>query len=446
MSVIDEINKVTSGKCLCGKIHSKIDLVTEICGGALKKIPQYIKKYNKKSAFIYADKNTYEVAGKQVCEILSDAAIPYEKYVFYTKDNATLEPCEFSYGQAIMNYNSDCDIIIGVGSGVINDIAKIIAERTNTMYMCVATAPSMDGYASATSSIFLGGRKLSIKCKCPEIIIGDTDVLKNAPQRMLTAGLGDMLAKYLSICEWRISHIITGEYYCDKVAAVIREALKKCVDNADGLLKRDEIAVTAVLEGLIASGIAMKIAGISRPASGIEHSISHIWDMRGLEFGETLDFHGIQCAVGTLIGARIFEQLKQTVPNKAKAVAFAKEFDFGAYSKQLKSFVGSSADEMIEAEAKDGKYNIEKHSKRIDIIVDNWEEILQIIDDEVPSSNKIEEILDTIGCPKSLSELGHKSEDFPMVFAATKDIRDKYVLSRLCWDLGIVDDIDLNIK
>jgi glycerol-1-phosphate dehydrogenase [NAD(P)+] len=98
----------------------------------------------------------------------------------------------------------------------------------------------MDGYASATSSMTVDGLKVSLPSKCADVIIGDIDVLKNAPMRMLQAGLGDMLAKYISIAEWKIAREIIGEYYCDRVANLIKQALKECVDNADGLLLRNE--------------------------------------------------------------------------------------------------------------------------------------------------------------------------------------------------------------
>ncbi len=145
-----------------------------------------------------------------------------------------------------MNFDPACDSIIDIGSGVINDIGKILSSVTDKPYIIVATAPSMDGYASATSSMEREGLKTSVNTKCPDVIIGDIDVLKNAPLKMLKAGVGDMLAKYVSICEWRIANLILGEYYCENVASLVREALKRCIDNAQKLLERDEDAVKAV--------------------------------------------------------------------------------------------------------------------------------------------------------------------------------------------------------
>ena len=77
----------------------------------------------------------------------------------------------------------------------------------------------------------------------------------------------------------------------------------------------------------------------------------------------------------------------------------------------------------------------------IRIILTNWNKILEIIHEELPSSAQLEALLDTIDAPKTLDAIGIPDSSLPMIFKATKDIRDKYVLSRLFWDLGILDEI-----
>lgn len=208
-------------------------------------------------------------------------------------------------------------------------------------------------------------------------------------------------------------------------------------------MKREPEAVQAVFDGLIMAGTAMEYAGLSRPASGVEHYISHIWDMRGLAFGTKTDLHGIQCAIGTLIAARVYEKLKKYSPDKEKALAYVKNFDVEKWNKSLAEFVGGGAAAMTELEKKEQKYSAEKHRARLDKITDNWAEIIKIINEEVPPAKEIERILTSIGAPKTCNEIGIDKEILPMTFKASKDIRDKYVLSRLCWDLGIIDDIRL---
>jgi glycerol-1-phosphate dehydrogenase [NAD(P)+] len=432
---------VTNNKnatCKCGKVHSCTVDEYIIEKGAVDKLPDYAKKYRATKAFILADVNTYPIAGERVAALLDGCGIAHAEYVFPQKE---LEPDERSVGAAIMHYDASCDLIVTIGSGVLNDISKILATVTGKPYIIVATAPSMDGYASNSSSMARDGLKISLPSKCPNVIIGDIDILKTAPVHMAKSGLGDMLAKYVSICEWRISNLINGEYYCDEVANLVRTALKKCVDNADGLLKNDDEAIAAVFEGLIISGNAMEYAGISRPASGGEHYISHVWDMRGLSFGTHVDLHGIQCAVATRYTIGVYEQVKNTLPDIKKACAYAAEFSADDWSRQLLEFIGDGANAMIALEKKEGKYDAEKHSKRIGLIAEKWDEILKIIDEELPSFAEFDKILDTIEAPKTAAEIGIDESIVPMSFKASKDIRDKYVLPRLCWDLGIIDEI-----
>lgn len=435
-----EFEFVKEFSCACGKTHkTNVDEVI-IEKGAILRLPEVIRKYDAKKVFILADENTYKAAGEKVCSILEENKIAYSKYVY---EGTSPEPDEKAVGAAIMHFDHSCDMVIAVGSGVLNDIGKIVSHTTNNPYIIVGTAPSMDGYASATSSMSLSGLKVSLPSACANVIIGDIDILKEAPAHMLKSGLGDMVAKYVSICEWRIAHIITGEYYCETIAEMVRGALKKCVDHADGLLKREEDAVKAVFEGLIIGGVAMSYAGLSRPASGVEHYFSHLWDMRALEFGTNMDLHGIQCAIGTLIAARLYEQVKVIKPNKEKALFYAKNFDVEKWNESLREFLGNGALEMIALEKKEGKYNIEAHAKRLEVILSKWEEILAIIDEELPSGAEIEDLLTRIDAPKSVQEIGIEPELLPMSFKATKDIRDKYVLSRLAWDLGIIEELEV---
>ena len=423
--------------CPCGKPHTiAIDQVV-IGTGAVNRVPEFVNQYGKKP-FVVADVHTFAAAGEKVCSLLKDASIPFVSFVF--KEEA-LEPDEKTVGAAFMHYDTSCDVIVGVGSGVINDVCKILSNTTGNPYIIVGTAPSMDGYASATSSMSRDGVKVSLNSRCADVIIGDTDILKTAPDHMLRSGLGDMLAKFVSIAEWRIAHLITGEYYCEEVAQMIRTAVKKCVDNAEGLLKRENAAIEAVFEGLVIGGVAMAYAGVSRPASGVEHYFSHVWDMRGLEFGTQVDLHGIQCAMATVKAVALYEKVMDIRPDWEKAHAYVESFDLEAWNQELRKFLGSSAETMIELEKKEGKYRKDTHEARFRLIAEKWEEILQILREELPDYKELCKLMDTVGISRDLTTIGVDSEVARITFRATKDIRDKYVLSRLAWDLGILEEL-----
>ena len=423
--------------CPCGKVHTiAIDEVL-VGSGVVKRLPEFVKKYGKKP-FVVADVNTYAAAGEKVIGILEDAGIPFGSFVF--KDKA-LEPDEHAVGAAFMHFDPSCDMVVGVGSGVVNDVCKILSHLTGKPYIIVATAPSMDGYASATSSMSRDGVKISLNSRCADVIIGDTEILKTAPDHMLKSGLGDMLAKFVSIAEWRIAHIITGEYYCEEVAALIRGAVKKCVENAEGLLKREDAAIEAVFEGLVIGGVAMAYAGVSRPASGVEHYFSHVWDMRGLEFGTQVDLHGIQCAMATMKAVELYEKVMAVTPDWEKANAYVQTFDLENWNAQLREFLGSSAETMIELEKKEGKYRKDTHEARFHLIEKNWNAILQILKEELPATEELCKLMDAVGISRDLATIGVDAETARITFRATKDIRDKYVLSRLAWDLGILEEL-----
>ena len=428
--------------CSCGKTH-RFSAKVVTGAGVVHQLPEILAEMGIKKPFLLTDRNTWKAAGEQVEAILAAAGILHSSY---SLPEDAPKPDEQRVGSAVMHFDHSCDAVIGIGSGVVNDIGKILAATAKLPYIIVGTAPSMDGYASATSSMTRDGLKISLPSKGADVIIGDTEILCQAPERLLKAGLGDMLAKFVSICEWRIAKELVGEYYCPQIAQLIRSAVRLCVDGAEGLLKREPQAVQAVFEGLVIGGVAMNYAGLSRPASGCEHYLSHLIDMRSVEFGTAEDHHGTQCAIGTLVMLRLYEKLRGITPNREKALAYAQRFDFEDWSAQLRQLLGKGAESMIAQEAKEGKYDLAAHEKRLAVILEKWETLLQIMAEELPASKDLEALLDTIQAPKTLGEIGVEETLLPIFFMATKDIRDKYVLSRLAWDLGILEELAETLK
>jgi glycerol-1-phosphate dehydrogenase [NAD(P)+] len=423
--------------CDCGKIHkvSVKEIVME--QGGLSKIADIVKKYKGTRPFIISDKNTFNAAGKAVYSFLDKGKVPFTGFIFQEEEPV---PDECSVGKVVMNFDPACDLIIGIGSGTINDIGKIIAKITGLEYIIVCTAPSMDGFASSTSSMVLDGIKVSLPSTCPIAIIADTNILCNAPLKLLQAGFGDMLAKYISICEWRIAHLVKGEYYCENVADLIRHSLKRCVESVEELKKRSQKAIVNLMQGLVMCGIAMSFAGVSRPASGIEHYFSHIWDMRGLMLNRHCELHGIQVGIGTLLSIRIYDYIRNVTPDKEKALNYVNNFEYSEYEEFLRSFLKQAGENLILLEKKEGKYDNQKHTKRLDIIVEKWREIKKIIKEELPDYFQLRELMQIIGAPCTPKEISISDCEVKDTFIATKDIRDKYIASSLLWDLGLIDE------
>jgi glycerol-1-phosphate dehydrogenase [NAD(P)+] len=336
-----------------------------------------------------------------------------------------------------MYWQKDWDGIIAVGSGSINDLCKILARASGLPFIIAATAPSMDGFASTSASMLLDGLKQSLPAPCPGGIVADSAVLAKAPMPMLQAGLGDMIAKYVSICEWRISSLVTGEYYCEEVARLVRQTLARCTAAAGGLPQRDPKAAADIAEGLIVSGAAMSFAGISRPASGIEHYFSHVWDMRAIRRGKQPDLHGIQVGVGTLLALKIYAYISRLKPDEEKARRSLEQFDEAAWRQQAEK-VFSHIDREFSASRI--RWLREDAKDRLPRILARWDAILAIIREELPAPQALERLLTRLGVPLTPEDIGISAAEVREAFIATKDIRQKYVASTLLSDLGLLEE------
>ena len=426
--------------CSCGKKHAPGVAKVIIEKGAVKALPALLEEIGAKKPFLLSGHDSFAAAGEAVCNVLEEAGYSYTKYVFPV---SPVRPTEYTVGSALMHFDYGCDAIIGIGSGVINDTGKMLARATGMKYIIVATAPSMDGFVSGTSSMDRDGLKTSIYSTAAWGVIGDLDILCNAPMHLLRAGVGDMLAKITSLMEWKLAKIIVGEEYCEVTAALVERALNQVMNQADKLLERDPDAVRAVMEGLLIAGIGMNFAGVSRPASGMEHYFSHIWDMRSLAFEDAkFEQHGIQAGLGTLYTLMAYETfLKgEYKPEWERARKFVESFSLEDWNRQLLAFVGPGAEAMIEGEEKEHKYDIAKHKARFSVIEQNWDEIIGVLQ-TLPPSAEVKALMESIGFPISASIIGYDDAQVKTTFTMTKDIRDKYVGTRLFWDLGILDEI-----
>lgn len=298
--------------CACGKSH-KVDIqAIRVGSGVMQELPGILRDLGASHIFLVADNYTYEAAGRQVEQLLDQAGLAYHKRVFQTE--TPLVPNEYALGSVLAAMTSQDDMLLAVGSGTLNDVTKYVSARTGVPYVIAATAPSMDGYASTVAPTILDGFKTTLPAVYPAAIVADVDILKDAPMPMLTAGFGDIIGKFTSLADWRLSHQLNGEYYCPEVAGVIEAAVETCAANAQALAQREPQAIQAVTEALILSGLAMGMVGVSRPASGAEHQMAHYWEMDALRRGEEHPLHGNAVGVGTVLAASLYEMAAEYLP------------------------------------------------------------------------------------------------------------------------------------
>ena len=414
-----DINNILLGvDCSCGKTHSCDIEYVYIEHGAISRLKQLCQQ--KENILIVADENTYHAAGEKVENVLGDKTI--KKAIFSGK--TVLIPDE----NAIERVREDLDgtdLILGIGSGVIQDLCKYVSFFAKIPYMIVATAPSMDGYASDGAAMILKGMKETVKAGLPRAIIADTEILKDAPMEMIKAGYGDIIGKFSALCDWKLSVAVNGEYFCQYIYDTTYQMIKNTLNTAKGLLQRDEESVKALMEALTIVGIMMSFAGSSRPASGSEHHLSHFFEIVGIVNDEPYFSHGIDVAYSTVITAQIKEKvLKSEFPDALYRLSRED------YAEKINQIYKSVAKGCIELQDKVGNYAFD----RLGVYKNKEEEIRKILS-ETPGAEEIKNMI-------SLAELDmeefydmYGSQKINNAIMYAKDLKDRYTVLWLNYDL-----------
>jgi glycerol-1-phosphate dehydrogenase [NAD(P)+] len=203
------------------------------------------------------------------------------------------------------------DVLVAVGSGVINDLTKWLAVDAGVPYAAFATASSMNGYASANVAPKIDGVKSLIAGRAARVVAADPAVLAAAPHRLTTAGFGDLLAKPVSTADWILNHLLFDEPFSPSLASVVDRFEATVFAHPDALVRGEQAAVRSLFEALVLSGCTMTLHGSSLPASGGEHVISHSLDMMSDADGSAHDLHGRQVGVATVVAAALWERMMQ---------------------------------------------------------------------------------------------------------------------------------------
>lgn len=242
-------------------------------------------------AFIVTGYNTKKIAGDIVYDILHECG--YDPVIASSKE-ASMTEVNKVVDQA-KEVNSR--YLIGVGSGKSIDVAKLAATQLDLPFISVPTAASHDGIVSSRASIHDKGKKSSIEVNAPIAVVADTSIIAKAPYRLLAAGCGDIISNYTAVLDWELAHRLRNEPFSEYAAALSRMTAQILMDCPEDIKPELESSVRIVVKALVSSGVAMSIAGSSRPASGSEHMFSHALD----KVAPNSALHGEQCGVGTIM-------------------------------------------------------------------------------------------------------------------------------------------------
>jgi len=429
--------------CSCGREHRTDLKEVEISENAIEVVPSLIKKYGYKKVFLVSDCNTFKVAGEQVLQTLKAQAIPVVSFIFKDKE---LIPDESAIGKMLVAFESDCDIIVAVGAGTINDLCKFVSYKLNLEYFIVATAPSMDGFASSVAAMITNNMKTTYEAHVPLAIIGDINILKEAPMNMITAGVGDILGKYTCLMDWKMAHIVNDEYYCETIVEMVHASIKSVIENMEKVNQRDSKAIKNIMEALVLSGIAMSFVGNSRPASGSEHHISHYWEMMFMFQNRAPVLHGTKVGIGTVAVLQLYEMLKEENVNFSNAREKARRFSWDNWKQNMIRTYGIASEGVIALEEKVHKNDPECVEKRIDIMETKWNQIICSISKDLPASQTVKGMLEKIDASVNPQQEGIDSDMLVDSIIVAKEVRNRYGLLQILYDLGLLEEMAYRLK
>lgn len=267
--------------------------------------PKFLASVKGKRVLVLSDRNTEPLSEDIVRALEKESAVVRFTYPEYepVADERTIATA--------LGHGSDCDYFLAVGAGTLNDVAKYAGHLLGKPCGVYATAPSMDGFTSGVTPLVENGFKITRPAQTVSDVLMDLSVLAAAPPVMRGAGVGDILAKYCCLADWRISAALTGEVYRCEAAELMYEAVRACDSGIPALIAGKEEGVERLMEALLVSGYAMVIAGNSRPASGAEHHMSHFLEMDFLRRGEKIPLHGIKVGLGTAVSLWLYHHLKE---------------------------------------------------------------------------------------------------------------------------------------
>lgn len=419
-----------SGKCSCGRDHQLTVKEIILEKGALQRIPEILGKepYITYHSFaMVCDENTYEAAGKEVAGFIKGIQTIRLEAEDLHADEAGVKKV-----REALDRMDAIDCLVAVGSGTIHDLTRYHAYEKKIPFISVPTAASVDGYVSTVAAMSWYGFKKSMIAVSPILVIADSCVIAHAPMRLTASGVGDLLGKYTALADWKITHLLNGEYICDRICRMEYEALDNLKSSLEGLKNGEIAAYEELMYGLLLSGLAMQMTGNSRPASGAEHHMAHFWEMAVIN-EEISAYHGEKVGVGLILAGGIYHE----------AAALLKKGTF-----HIKDHVDVETD-LIEETFTDRKLcgSIKKtndpnllDSIRPDILEEKTKEIIGIIKD-IPKAEEIEDMLRKVGGVKSLEELGFDPAMKEKTARIAPYIRDRVTFLRILKFFDFYDKI-----
>lgn len=404
--------------CSCGREHH-ID-VKEILieAGAVQKLEEEMSEgflRNYISPLLICDTNTCSIAEEEMEDISDRCQVLVLEAENLHADNHAVEIVE-------NNMEEDIDLILAVGAGTIHDISRFVAHKYKIPFVSVPTAASVDGFVSTVAAMTWDGVKKTMTCTAPLCVYADTDIFAKAPARLTSSGVSDLMGKYICLADWKIANLLTGEYCCDYLVEMEEKALKAVRGNLRAIAAGETEACEKLMYGLILSGLAMQMAGSSRPASGAEHHMSHLWEMEVIN-GHLDALHGEKVSVGTMLVLEEYKRMEKAIREK--------RCDVAAYENQEEELL----EETFGKKGLWKKILLENEPELLlDVQPEHLRECLPEIADiieELPEPEEMKNILEKAGCCNSLKDIGLSGEKRELSLRLSPYVRRRLTFMRV---------------
>ncbi len=389
-------------------------------------------------ACVVADKNTLSAAGREVYAALRSGGVTVvQPYLFDKPPHADMAAVEI-----IMAYLKEQDAIaVAVGAGSINDICKVASFRLGRRYLCVATAASVDGYASSGAPMTIEGFKKTVPCSAPLGIVADLAVLQRAPYELTASGYADLVAKVPGGADWIIADVLGAgnEPILENPWSMVQWPLEGWINHPYELKSGEGSAFSDLFEGLTLSGFAMQAANSSRPASGCEHMFSHVWEMSGVKRQDgTEPSHGFKVAIGSLAATAAMECVfSEDFTSLDIEEAFRRYPTWAEREGLIRKLFGDGIfGDKIVAESKAKHLEGDALRARLAKIAESWEEMKTKVDGQIMSFHRMREMFRVAGCPVLPQEIGVSSVRCAATAIAAQMIRARYTVLDLAFDTG----------
>ncbi len=421
----------TSFDCQCGRHHQVPTKHLFYEKDALSKLPEFVKSVADSQTFlVLADQRTYEVVGRLVEEGLEKSGADVQHLIVPDRDFEPPVTNEKTRDFLLENAPT-VDLYIAVGSGVMNDLGKWLAYLKKKPYVSVATAASMNGYASANVSATMDGLKVLFHAEACQAVFAIPEVIEQAPFELTTSGLGDVLAKPVSSADWLLNQFLFDEYYCQFSVDLLKELEPVYLENPQKINAKDPDAIEALFSALFFSSVAMTITGTSSPASGGEHLISHTIDMLAGRDGGHHDYHGRQVGVASIFAAALYER-----------VLSVDKPEFGKLSNQINHDFWGSLSPVIEKEYQKKIPKLELATEKLSN-PENWNALRSILKQNLMPAAKLKNCLKTAGAAHRIRDIRYNNQEmekdfFLSILKNAHQMRERFTILDLAALLGIM--------